>query len=173
MLKNSISGVDLKPLQKAILTGLQNEDGRARGQISHVYEHLTLEQIKPLLPAIVQAIEQPSPSGEMFAEGIRIAGLKLLAKHHVKEGMSACVDYILAQNPWASEHRTPEILAILESYGANAQATIPQLRKTAAKLDKGEINFPLAYSKQKAQNVRDAILRIEQSTRREPMISIR
>jgi len=50
--------------------GLQNQDGRARGEISGIYQQLSYEQIKPLFPAILQAIIEPAPSGIMFADGM-------------------------------------------------------------------------------------------------------
>ena len=89
MLGRSLEGVDRPALYKAVRAGLKNEDGRARGSIGSVYRHLSLEEIKPLLPAIHEAIVQPAPSGEMFADGIRVEGLRLLAQHHIEEGMSA------------------------------------------------------------------------------------
>ena len=115
------------------------------------------------MPAILEAIEKPAPSGEMFADGVRLNGLKVLALHHIKEGMQATADYLKTQNPWASEHRTPEILTVLDAYGAEAQAIIPQLEETAASFDQGEVDFPKHLSKQKARAVRDAIQKIKSS----------
>ena len=60
-------------------TMLSNQDGRARGSIGSVYRNLSAEDIKPLLPAIYQAIIEPAPSGEMFADSIRVEGLDPIA----------------------------------------------------------------------------------------------
>ena len=57
----------------------------------------------------------------MFADGIRVEGLRLFAKHHIAEGLEACVRYTRQQNPWASELRTPELMTILLSYGTHAK----------------------------------------------------
>ena len=38
MLKNSLAGVDQALLRKAVVAGLQNQDGRARGEIGGVYQ---------------------------------------------------------------------------------------------------------------------------------------
>ena len=119
------------------------------------------EQIRPLLPVVLEAIEKPAPSGEMFADGVRLNGLKVLASHHIQEGMQAAADYLRTQNPWASEHRTPEILEVLDNYGAEAQSIVPHLKETAAMFDKGEKNFPRHLSKQKATAVREAIRKID------------
>jgi hypothetical protein len=157
----SLDEVNKDQLTTAIAQGLQNQDGRARSEISEVYHRLSYQQIRPLLPAILEAIRKPAPSGEMFADGVRLNGLKVLASHHIEEGMQATADYLRTQNPWASEHRTPEILEVLNAYGAEAQVIIPHLEETAAIFDQGEVNFPKNLSKQKARAVRDAIQKIK------------
>ena len=162
----SLDGVDRDQLRTAIARGLQNQDGRARSEISRIYRHLSYEDIEPLLPAILEAIVKPAPSGEMFADGVRLNGLRVLAMHRIEEGMQACADYIRTQNPWASEHRTPEILRILDLYGAAAQRIVPHLRETAAMFDEGEDDFPRRLSELKAKAVRDAIERIEAAQER-------
>jgi Proline racemase len=45
--------------------------------------------------------------------------------HHVADGIPAITDYMLNQNNWASQIRTPELLKILVSYGAHAKSAIP------------------------------------------------
>jgi hypothetical protein len=157
----SFDDVDKDQLLTAISQGLQNQDGRARSEISDVYGRLSYQQIRPLLPAILEGIKTPAPSGEMFADGVRLNGLKVLASHHIEEGMQATADYLRTQNPWASEHRTPEILEVLDAYGAEAQVIIPHLEATAAIFAQGEVNFPKKLSKQKARAVRDAIQKIK------------
>ena len=160
---SSLEGVDREQLRNAIAQGLQNQDGQARSEISGVYRRLSYEDLQPLLPAIFEAIVTPAPSGEMFADGVRLNGLKVLASHHIEEGMQACADYIRTQNPWASEHRTPEILEVLALYGAHARQVVPHLRETAVIFGKGESNFPRRLSKQKAQALLEAIDTIEAS----------
>ena len=86
--------------------------------------------------------------------------------------MKACVDYLRDQNKWASQERTPVILGILQSYGAHAQAFIPELKEIAASFDAGEKDFPMNLSKQKAQNVRDAIQAIQTSQERPELIRV-
>jgi hypothetical protein len=164
MLGRSLEGVDRPALYKAVRAGLKNDDGRARGSIGSVYRRLSLEEIKPLLPAIHEAIVEPAPSGEMFADGIRVEGLRLLSRHHIEEGMSALVKYTRDQNPWASEKRTPELMKILLTYGAHAKAVIPDLAKIANYFEKDEKDFPPHLMKMKAKSVRETISAIEAST---------
>jgi HEAT repeat protein len=164
MLKNSKEGIDRDLLRRAVTAGLRNEDGRARSSIAEVYKMLSYEDIKPLLPAILEASAKPAPSGEMFADGIRIAGLEILAGQHIAEGIPACTDYILKQNLWGSEKRTPVVLRILASYGVHAKAAIPALKAAAENFDKGEVDFPKHLSQGKAADVRKAIAAIEAAT---------
>jgi hypothetical protein len=146
--------------------GLQNQDGHARSEVSEIYRNLSYEELAPLLPSVLEAIEKPAPSGEMFADGVRLNGLKVLASHHLEEGMQACTEYLVNQNPWSSENRTPEILNVLLEYGANAQKLIPRLEEIAKEFADGEEDFPEHLSRQKAKAVRDAIKRLETSTDR-------
>ena len=102
----------------------------------------------------------------MFADGVRLNGLKVLAAHRIEEGLQACADYLRTQNPWASQERTPAILDVLQPYGAHAQRLLPHLRETAALFEQGEKDFPKRLSEQKAQAVRAAIARIESAQER-------
>ena len=173
LLGRSLKGVDRPAIYKAVRAGLQNQDGRARGSIGSVYRHLSLEEIKPLLPAIHEAIVQPAPSGEMFADGIRVEGLRLLSQHHVAEGISALVIYTRDQNPWASEIRTPELMKILLTYGTHAKAVIPDLIRIANYFEKEEKDFPPRLMRLKAKCVRETITAIETSTDSPELIRIK
>jgi len=173
MLGRSLEGVDRDSLYKAVRAGLKNQDGRARGSIGSVYRHLTLEEIRPLLPAIHEAIVEPAPSGEMFADEIRVEGLRLLAEHHIEDGMTALVLYTRDQNPWASEIRTPELMKILMNYGKHAKVVIPELTKIANYFEKEEKDFPPELMRLKAQSVRQAIATIEASEQAPELIRIK
>ncbi len=163
MLSTSLVGVDRDLLYQAVRAGLMNQDGRARSAIGTVYQNLSAAEIKPILPAIYQAIIKPAPSGEMFSDSIRVEGLRLLAKHRIKEGLPACVQYARDQNPWASEERTPELMKILLSYGAHAKSVIPELTKLAEYFAKDEKDFPEELMRMKTKCVRETIRKIEAS----------
>jgi hypothetical protein len=175
LLKNAkvLEGTDRTQLRKAITRGLQNDDGRARGEVGAIYKRLSLEDIRPLLPTILEASLTPAPSGEMFADKVCLAGLDILATHRVEEGIQATADYIRTQNPWSSENRIHDILKVLLKYGLAAQRVVPQLRETAAMFDAGEEDFPKQLSRKKAGAVREAITKIESSTERPELIRLR
>ena len=163
LLKKSLDGVDRDLLRKAVAAGLRNQDGRARGEVGSIYKQLSYDELKPLLPAILEAIATPAPSGEMFADGIRVEGLKLLAKHRIAEGIAACVKYTRDQNPWASQERTPELMKILLTYGTHAKAVIPELTKIGDYFEKDEKDFPKNLMLVKARSVRETITAIKAS----------
>ena len=106
---------------KAVAAGLQNQDGRARGTVGGIYQQLSYEEIKPLLPAIHEAIVTPAPSGIMFASGIRLAGIELLAKHRIKEGMPLCIE-VMEIDKWGKRDRISRCLKTLATYGGRRQA---------------------------------------------------
>ncbi len=164
LLNRSLDGVDPVALQTAVRAGLQNQDGRARSSLGSVYGNLPPAALTQLLPAIHRAVLEPAPSGEMFADGIRVEGLRVLAKNHIAEGIAACVQYARDQNQWASEKRTPELMEILCTYGAKAKVVLPELRQLAEYFAKDEPNFPRELMKQKAECVRAAIATIEAAT---------
>jgi hypothetical protein len=172
MLGRSLDGIDRAALYAAVRNGLRNQDGRARSSLGSVYRNLSLEELRPLLPAIFQAVAEPAPSGEMFADGIRMEGLRVLAKHRVEEGIEACVRYAREQNKWASEKRTPEIMKVLASYGARAKSVVPALAELAASFEAGEKGFPKNLSLQKAKLVRETIQSIEAASESPELIRI-
>ncbi|MEI6604017.1 MAG: DUF6288 domain-containing protein [Verrucomicrobiota bacterium] len=127
MFAKSIRDVDLQKLYAAIERLLKNDDGRARGTITSVYKQMDYDKIKPLLPAIYNSIKYQSPSGEMFASGVRLRGLDLFAQYRIKEGMPLCIE-VMDIDKWGKHARIPACLDTLETYGAAAKAVLPQLR---------------------------------------------
>jgi hypothetical protein len=128
LLKNSLEQVDPELLYTAVRAGLTNQDGRSRGTIGSIYQRLSFDAIKPLLPAIHEATAKPAPSGIMFANEIRLAGIDLLAKHRIAEGMTLCLD-IMNIESWGEKKRIAHCLKTLRSYGAAAKPLLPRLRQ--------------------------------------------
>ena len=133
LIARSLEGVDRRLLYPAVERLLRNDDGRARGAVGSVYKQLSYEELEPILPAIVRAIKEPAPSGVMFASGIRLRGLELLARHRIREGMPLCLE-VMEIEKWGKRHRITECLKILGTYGGAAKAVLPQLRQLEQKL---------------------------------------
>ena len=167
LLADSLDGVDRQLLTPAVKRMLAQDDGLARSQLACVYGKLSDEELEPLWPDIVRAVERPAPSGEMFADGIREAGIQLLAKHHIKEGMRLCVAYARNQNPWGSQDRIGRILAPLKSYGAAAREVLPELKELAT-FCKDERDFPADLKKKKVAAVEAAIAAVEVAATHQP-----
>jgi hypothetical protein len=128
MLKRSLDGVDPQLLREAVAAGLHNQDGRARGAIGGIYTKFSYENIKPLLPAIHEAIVTPAPSGIMFDSGVRLAGIDLLARHRIREGMPLCID-VMEIEKWGKADRIKKCLETLALYGAAAKPMLPRLHQ--------------------------------------------
>jgi len=138
-LSKSIEGVDRDLLFRAVRAGLKNQDGRARNSIGSLYDKLALEEIRPLLPAMSESIAHIAPSGMMFASGIRKSGLTYLAENNVEEGMQLAVDFLDERwRLWGAADQGPFALDIIASYGANAQAMLPQLEEILDTMEKSD-----------------------------------
>ena len=135
ILADSLAGVDRQLLYPAIRSVLENDDGAARLTLGHIYEKLTDRDVAALLPAIVRAIENLAPSDEMFADVIRLAGLDLLSRLHIREGMQLCVS-VMEVERWGEEDRVIPCLEYLKRYGKHANAVVPQLQEIRRKLIK-------------------------------------
>jgi hypothetical protein len=128
MLKRSLADVDRELLRKAVAAGLENQDGRARGEVGGIYQLLTYEEVRPLLPVIHEAIVKPAPSGIMFASGVRLHGLDLLAKHRIREGMALCID-VMDIDKWGKRDRISRCIRTLGTYGGAAKPLLSRLRQ--------------------------------------------
>ncbi|MCF7731602.1 MAG: DUF6288 domain-containing protein [Akkermansiaceae bacterium] len=129
ILAKSLDGVDRPLLYAALKEVLANEDGLIRGLAAGIYPLLSAEDVKALLPEIAAATRKNAPSGEMFRMGIRWAGLELLARFRIREGMALCVD-LMNEFGWGCE-KNPCINP-LRKYGGAAKEVIPRLRETIA-----------------------------------------
>jgi hypothetical protein len=96
----------------------------------------------------------------MFADGVRLSGLEVLARHRIREGMSLCLD-ILEIDRWGKQDRIARGIKALETYGAAARPLLPRLRQLETDL--------LAHREARTlkpliDQVRQAAARIESAT---------
>ena len=127
ILSESLEGVDRQLLYPAIQAVLQNQDGAARGSLNRIYDKLADRDLALLMPAILKAIRDLAPSDEMFGDGIRLAGLDLVSRLHLREGMPLCVA-VIEPNRWGGGKRLPQCLEYLARYGSHAKEVLPQLK---------------------------------------------
>jgi hypothetical protein len=161
LLGQSLDGVDRELLYEAVRAGLGNEDGRARASFGSVYQNLSYDEIENLLPAIYGAVVEPAPSGIMFADGIRLSGLELLAKHGIAEGLPLCLE-LIEPGRWGLKGRAKRCLDSLRLYGGAARSEIPRLRALEEELGQRMKADEIA-----ALGIDDLIREIEQGEERQ------
>ena len=127
ILSESLEGVDRPLLYAALKEVLANEDGLIRGLAVGIYPMLREDDVRVLMPEILAAIRKNAPSGEMFRMEIRWAGLNLLARFKIREGMGLCVD-LMNEFDWGCE--LDPCVKALKTYGGAAKEIIPRLRET-------------------------------------------
>jgi hypothetical protein len=133
ILEDSLEGVDRAQLYPALQSLLKHEDSIARGSASKAFAKLTDADVVALLPDIVKAIQPLAPSNEMFADGVRLAGLDLLARLGIREGMALCVA-VMEPERWGERNRTKTCLTYLQRYGTHAKEMLPKLQEARAYL---------------------------------------
>ena len=69
----------------------------------------------------------------MFADGIRLSGLEILAKHRLEEGVSLCLD-IMGIDRWGKKNRISKCLNTLQLYGGAAKPMLPRLEQLEKQL---------------------------------------
>lgn len=157
-----LEDVERELLISAIRALLKETNGLTRSSVATIYNSLTPDDLDLLWGDIHVAVEELAPSGIMFADGVQMDGIRLLARHRIKQGLQSAVQYLRYQKPHASQLRVTEVLGIIvNDYGGHAKAFIPQMEAHATYFDGGEPNFPTHLSKQKAVEVREAIRKIQ------------
>ncbi len=134
LLAKSLEGVDREALLPVIERLIRNDDGRARAAVESAYRHLSFEELQPILPSILEAIREPSPSGVMFSNGIRFAGVELLARNHVAEAMDLALE-ITDIDEWGKKNRVRLALHSLRHFGGSARAALPGIRELRSRID--------------------------------------
>jgi hypothetical protein len=172
LLRNSIKGIDSELLYPAIRAISNNADGMARAQLTHTFTNLlTLEDVQALAPDILAAIDIPAPADTMFANEIRMAGLRVLSKYHFKEGIRVSIKFAQTQSAHGSESRTGEIMKELLRYGTASKEVLPELKKLIVQYQE-EKDFPDWARKRKIASVEEAIKAIEATTSQPELRSI-
>ncbi|MEO0018575.1 MAG: hypothetical protein RLZZ522_1858 [Verrucomicrobiota bacterium] len=158
ILAQSLEGVDRQLLYPALRAVLGNADGAARGSLVPIYGQLTDRDLVAVVPAIITAIQHLAPSNEMFGDAIRLAGLDLLSRLHLREGMELCVSSI----EWRWGNNYKQRLAYLMRYGAHAKEVLPQLRQKQ-----------LTANQDAAKGIGKCIADIEASTESPTMVTLK
>jgi len=157
LLMESLEGVDRAKLIQVLKSHLQNDDSIVRSSVIPVLNQLSDRELAILLPDLIKVIVILAPTNEMFADGIRTAGLDILSIRHIREGMDLCVSTI--EWRWGNEYS--KRLEYLMRYGKHAKELIPALRKKRPEWPPG------------AEGIDKAIATIEASTEGPKLISLK
>jgi hypothetical protein len=130
LLVDSLDGIDRELLYPTIRHLLASDDGLTGYAMLSIFKTLSTEELKFLLPEIVKVASETPPSGEMFAQEIRVAAFKFMAKNKLPEGLPAFIEYFKTQNGWGC--KTTQLLPLLREYGPAARAILPQLKQLQA-----------------------------------------
>jgi hypothetical protein len=138
---------------------LKADFGASRSSVTAAYGKLTEAQLALLWKDIYQAVKVPASADIMFSGGVRLEGLKLMAKHHTREGLELGIWLLTNQKPHGSGGFTKNVLDdVIKPYGGYAKPYIPQLAKAAEYLGQKFYN-----NSEAAAMVRDTIKQIEKA----------
>ncbi len=168
LISHSLEGVDRDLLRDVIMRLLQNDDGRARAAVGMVYKHLSFDELKPLMPTLLQTIQTPSPSGVMFANGICLSSLEQFARFRIKEGMKLCIE-VTEIDEWGKQDRIRLGMKHLRKYGGAAKAVLPELNDLVQRLNDHREAKSLAPLIQLCE---ETIAEIKNAPKGEPLISV-
>ena len=127
LVAGSLDGVDRKLLYPAVRTLLSLDDGMGTSGISSVFKTLNNDDFKALTPSLVKVAGETAPSGEMFAQGVRLYAIQYFARNKVPEGLPAIMEYLRTQNGWGNQ--IVNVLKELAKYGAVAKPLLPELKQ--------------------------------------------
>ena len=126
--RRHITNVDPKLLVPALKQILLAANGRVLTQAGHIFNQLSPDEVKQLWPWIYVATAYRAPSGVMFADGVRYDGLRLMAAHHVREGLELGLK-LMSENRWGAWSRVTTVPKIMAEYGGAAKPYVPAMRK--------------------------------------------
>ena len=130
LVANSLEGIDRDLVYPALRRMLASDDGIGTFAVRSMFKTLSTDELKSLEPEILKVANDTAPSGEMYAQEIRVDALKFLAKNQIIKGLPVFIEYARTQNGWGQ--RTCEILPLLKQYGPAARDILPQLKALQA-----------------------------------------
>jgi HEAT repeat protein len=168
ILSKSVDGVSKDLLYPAIRSVAINPDSAARGCLRSTYTLFTLDDVQALAPEIVASIETMAPANTMFSKGVRLAGIQMMARLKIEEGIPLTI-MLMNIKDWGKGYIIQTSLDVLKQYRGAAKAALPDLKKLAADVPK-KMN-------DKAQAEHDKLLKlielIETDTTQPKLVSLK
>lgn len=107
---------------------LRHEDPWVIQRIVRVLDQLPQEEWTRLMPAILDAGANDTPSNMMFMMDARLSCLAMASEHRIHEAMQPLAD-IATLGGWGHPRFAPKALGQLAAYGSAAAEYLPQLRQ--------------------------------------------
>lgn len=128
ILSKSLDGIPKEQLYAVIRSIAANPDSAARGCLRSTYGLLTLDDAKVLAPTIVTSIREMAPANTMFSKGVRLAGIKALARLKIEEGIPLSI-FMMKLTDWGKGDIVTTSLDVLKEYRGAAKTILPELKK--------------------------------------------
>ena len=135
LLAGSVKEIDKQQLYPVIRSIAANPDSAARGCLRSTYELLSIDDVQALAPEIVESIETMAPANTMFSKGVRLAGIKAMARLKIEEGIPLTL-HMMQLKDWGKGYIIDESINVLKQYRGAAKSIVPDLKKLATELDK-------------------------------------
>ncbi len=161
-----IKQADPELVFKAARAASKNADCRARGCMADFINQLTADEVRILLPDLVELATSHGPANTMFSREIRVGAFKVLAKYHFQEGIQAAP--LVAKGKYGC-HNAVEIMKTLETYGSAAKEIIPDLKQLI--IDYRELRKDWVFPDSSFLAVENAIKVIEAAKDHPPLLS--
>ena len=129
-LKQGRGGEDLTPNGlDALVKRLARRVGIEKRITAYLFRHSRLTELANVLrDSQLKALAGWTASSRMAEHYIRLAGLDLLARHRIREGMPLCIE-VMDIDKWGKRDRISRCLKALATYGSAAKKVLPQLRQ--------------------------------------------
>ncbi len=134
----SVDGVDRKLYDAGVIRLLKTKDAQVRcfAADALVRKYPTPDGLTPeLWKAMVLALRDPAPTFVMRLEESRMIFAKYLSKNKIEEGLPLLVEYLKNQKWHGTKDRTPQIIKLIKTYGANVKKYEKELRDYCDYLD--------------------------------------
>ena len=135
LLAGSVKEIENHQLYPVIRSIAANPDSAARGCLRSTYELLSIDDVQALAPEIVESIETMAPANTMFSKGVRLAGIKAMARLKIEEGIPLTL-HMMQLKDWGKGYIIDESINVLKQYRGAAKSIVPDLKKLATELDK-------------------------------------
>ena len=92
---NNLTGVNRSLLYPAIRAVAANPIGFSRSTLATTYGNLSLTDVRSVADAIVDSVQLRAPADKMFSGGVRQAGIQILQKFGIAEGVPLSQIYMV------------------------------------------------------------------------------